>query len=110
MRVNARTEAVQQVSGQRYLKTQEKRVEKRGDSKEGEPSENEAAIGFIRCPSDTERAWGYSNNRQFENIQFKTAGKRKKKTVQERKCNYKPWHSFKVHSYCHNNVNIFMNF
>lgn len=46
--VNARTEAVQQVSGQRYLKTQAKRVEKR-DSKEGEPSENEAATGFIRA-------------------------------------------------------------
>ena len=34
LRVNARTEAVQQVSGQRYLKTQENRVGKRGDSKE----------------------------------------------------------------------------
>ena len=65
--------------GSGILRRRKKRVEKRGDSKEGEPSENEAAIGFIRCPSDTERAWGYSNNRQFENIQFKTAGKRKKK-------------------------------
>ena len=35
---------------------------------------------------------------------------KKKKTVQERKCNYKPCHSFKVHSYCHNNVNTIYEF
>ena len=47
MRVNARTESVQHVLGQWYLKTQENRVGKRGDSKEGETSEDKAVIGFI---------------------------------------------------------------
>lgn len=55
MTVNARTEAVQQVSGQRYLRRgKESREEERQQG--GEPSENEAATGFIRGPSDIERA------------------------------------------------------
>lgn len=108
MTVNARTEAVQQVSGQRYLKTQAKRVEKR-DSKEGEPSENEAATGFIRALQILKELEDTVTigNLKIYNLKLQV---KEKKTVQERKCNYKPQHSFKVHSYCHNNVNIFMNF
>lgn len=90
MKVNARSAAVQQVWGQWCLMEQKGNVRQRGDSKEGGTCEKEVSTGFI---SATEVLKELGNTVTIGNLKKKCNLKlqvKKKRTVQDRKCNYNP--------------------